>query len=88
MRIALTFEKEEEIDLSAVYGNNIDIRLVRDNPYSTYCVASESTNNNVELIDTWITTTGEYCLQIRLTDSILESGANNDLHYWISWRTY
>ncbi|MBQ8057107.1 MAG: S8/S53 family peptidase [Ruminococcus sp.] len=88
IRVALTFEKEENILLYEEYGNNIDIRLVRDNPYSTYCVASESTNNNVELIDTKIQTTGNYCLQVRLTSSMLDPSGNSDLHYWISWRTY
>lgn len=88
IRVVLTFEKEEDIYLLTEYGNNIDIRLVRDNPYSTYCVASESTNNNVELIDTKVPSTGTYLLQIRLTNSILNSSINNDLHYWVSWRIY
>lgn len=88
LRTVLTFEKEEMINLTQEYGNNIDIRLVRNNPYSTYCIASESTNNNVELIDTKVPTTGTYWLQIRLTDSILDSTSNNDLHYWVSWRLY
>lgn len=88
LRAALTFEKEENILLTSEYGNNIDIRLVRGNANSSYCVASESTNNNVELIDTKITTTGTYVLQIRLTDSILTTEGNDDLHYWVSWRTY
>ncbi len=87
LRVALTFQKEENIPLTSEYGNNIDIRLVRDNQYSTYCVKSESTNNNVELIDTKISSTGKYWLQVRLTSSILDSD-NNDLHYWVSWRKY
>ena len=88
LRAALTFEKEENILLTQEYGNNIDIRLVRNNPYSTYCVASESTNNNVELIDTKVPSTGIYWLQIRFTESILEPSINNELHYWVSWRVY
>lgn len=88
IRIALTFRKEDNILLDSPYGNNIDIRLVRNNPYSTYCVSSESTTNNVELIDTKVPSTGTYWLQIRFTSSILDSNINKDLHYWVSWRKY
>ena len=88
IRIALTFEKEEDILLSSQYGNNIDIRLISDEVNPTFYIASESTNNNVELIDTQIPTTGTYLLQIRFTNSILDPIDNNDLHYWVSWRSY
>lgn len=88
IRITLTFKKEEDIPLSSQYGNNIDIRLISDEANPTYYIASESTNNNVELIDTQIPTTGTYLLQIRFTNSILDPNDNNDLHYWVSWRTY
>ena len=88
-RAVLTFLNEgDDDDLSDGYGNNIDMRLVRDNPYSTFCVSSASLYNNVEVIDTYIDTTMDYCLQLRLRGSILDSVDNPDLHYWISWREY
>lgn len=86
IRIVLTFEKEEEINLPAAYGNNIDLLLKQDNQYSSYTVTSTSTNNNVEIIDTHVPYKGYYRIYTRLTNSILDVNNNPDLHYWISWR--
>lgn len=86
IRIVLVFSKSENIPLSSAYGNNIDIRLISNDTNSTYCVSSESTNNNVEIIDTIIPSTGTYYLQMRLSNSILQSGVYDELRYLITWR--
>lgn len=96
-RTVLTFEKEEDISLPLptenninpddyVYGNNLDLRLIKDDG-TTLIADSDSLKNNVEVIDAVIPSSGVYLLQVRFTDSILNN-TNSDLHYWLSWRTY
>ena len=84
IRIALSFVKPENMDINSAYGNNIDIRLVEDS--ISFCEASESTTNNVEIIDVVAPQNGTYTLQMRLTGSLLDSQSNTNLPYWISWR--
>lgn len=84
IRIALSFRKPEDIAINSAYGNNIDIRLVEES--LEFCEVSESTTNNVEIIDVVAPEDGTYTLQMRLTDSLLESGTNPELRYWVSWR--
>lgn len=87
IRIALTFEKEEDITLTTYYGNNIDIRLAQTAGYAVHA-KSESVKNNVEIIEFKATSSGTYNIQTRLTSSILTASGNNDLHYWVSWYIY
>ena len=87
IRIALTFEKEEYIDLTTYYGNNIDIRLAQTAGYAVHA-KSESLKDNVEIIEFKATSSGTYNIQTRLTSSILTTSGNNDLHYWVSWYIY
>lgn len=87
IRIVLTFEKEEDIALNAEYGNNLDIRLVQTAGYALHDF-SESTKDNVEIIEFKATSSGTYNLQLRFADSILTADGNSNLHYWISWRIF
>ena len=85
IRIVLTFSKAEDIALPSVYGNDMDIKLVSEDDPSDW-ITSESPNNNVEIIDTTIWSTGTYYLQLNLFNSILQSGVYDELRYFITWR--
>lgn len=87
IRIALTFEKEEDINLTSYYGNNIDIRLAQTAGYAVHA-KSESLKDNVEIIEYKATSSGTYNIQTRLTSSTLTTNGNYDLHYWVSWYIY
>lgn len=84
IRIALTFRKPENISIVSDYGNNIDIRLINDS--LNFSAVSESTNNNVELIDVVVPADGTYTLQTKLVSSLLVWNTNPELRYWICWR--
>ena len=84
IRIALSFRKPENISIVSDYGNNIDIRLINDS--INYSAVSESTNNNIELIDVVVPADGTYTLQAKLVSSLLVWNTNPELRYWISWR--
>ena len=87
IRIALAFSKaENESILDALYGNDIDIRLISSEGSEVFCAFGNSKKNNVEIIDEVVPNTGYYCLQMRLWSSIIEPGSENTLRYWISWR--
>ena len=86
VRIATSFRKAENIPITTYYGNNIDIRLVDTN--SDFCVSSESLNNNIELIDTVVPSDGYYKIQMRLTNSILSPGTNDNLRFWMCWNVF
>ena len=60
------------------------IRLVEES--LGFCEVSESTTNNVEIIDVVAPENGTYTLQMRLTSSLLDYQTNPELRYWISWR--
>lgn len=87
IRIVLTYHKEEDFIVTEEYGNNLDIRLAQTAGFITHAI-SESTNNNVEVIEFKATSSGTYNLQVRLAESILDSEKNSDLHYCITWRIF
>ena len=84
IRIALTFRKPENIAITSDYGNDIDIRLIEES--LGFSVVSESTNNNVEVIDVEVPADGTYILQMKLKSSLLAWGTNPELRYWMCWR--
>lgn len=86
VRIAVSFRKAENIPVSDYYGNNIDIRLVDVN--SDFCVSAESLNNNLEIIDAIVPHDGNYKIQMKLTDSILSPGSNDNLRFWMCWNVF
>lgn len=87
IKIVLTYLKEENIDITEEYGNNLDLRLAQTAGYTIHAV-SESTNNNVEIIEFEATSSGTYNIQVRMLESILTANGNNDLHYCVTWRIY
>ncbi len=87
IRIVLTYNKEEDIPLTSEYGNNLDIRLAQTAGFAIHAV-SESTKDNVEIIEFRATSSGTYNLQLRMINSILSESDNSELRYWISWRIF
>lgn len=85
IKIVLSYNKEENIFLTNEYRNNLDLRLAQTAGNVVHAV-SESTNNNVEIIEFKATSSGTYNIQVRMRDSMLTANGNADLHYCVTWR--
>ncbi len=87
IRIVLSYLKEEDIDIIEDYGNNLDLRLAQTAGFAVHAV-SESTNNNVEIIEFKATSSGTYNIQVRMSESMLSANGNTNLLYCVTWRIF
>ncbi len=85
LRVALTFEKIENVDITSTDDfDDIDLRLIDSN--GNIVTSSTYSKDNVIIIDYLIPATGYY--KFRINSYYFAHDPNVDLYYYYSWNEY
>ena len=82
IRIALTYDKPENILLTSEYGNNVDLYLCNS---SGATVSLSASSDNVEVLEYTVTQAGTYRIEIHFA-SLIASDTSLFMNVGVAWR--